>query len=112
MVVPLTPSYEFNTSEVMDYITQILQQFNLQGAYGILAAVERGEGDFAPTIVFGIPGRKLLNSDLPPPPNNLGLLIQDNRILPVAGPDTPWATQKVKHINQLTLEPCSVGLQG
>jgi len=112
MVVPLPPAYKFNNTEVMEYITGILQRYNAQGAYGILAAVGKSGKEVIPTIVLGIPGRKLVNSDLAKPPSNLGLLIQDNCMLPVAGYDTPWSSEKVRNLEQLDLRACSVGLEG
>jgi len=112
MVVALPPTYEFNNTEVTEYIMGILQGFNVQGAYGLLAAVEKKGGEVIPTIVFGIPGLKLVNSDIPEPPSNLGLLIQDNCMLPVAGYYTPWSSEKVRNLDQLDLRPCSIGLEG
>ncbi|KAG0640723.1 hypothetical protein HOY80DRAFT_1135746 [Tuber brumale] len=111
VIMPLPQTYEFDNAEITDYVTQVLQQFSVQDAYGILAAVENSRGEIDPTVIFGIPGLNLVGSDLPKPPNNLGLLVQDDCMLAVNGYETTWSADPVKNLQQLDLQPCSVGLE-
>ena len=110
-IVPLPPAYQFDNIAITDYITQILQQFSIQGGYGILAAVENS-GQINPTVVFGLPGLNIVKSDLPQPPSNLGLHVQDNCMHPVVGHETAWSANPIRNLQQLDLQPCSVGLEG
>ncbi|KAG0126988.1 hypothetical protein HOY82DRAFT_626411, partial [Tuber indicum] len=111
VIVPLPQTYEFDNAEITDYITQVLQQFSIQDAYGILAAVENSRGEINPTIILGIPGLSLVRPDLPQPPNNLRLLVQDDCMLAVNDYKTTWSADPIKNLQQLDLQPCSVGLE-
>jgi len=113
-VVPLPQAYKFDNIKITDYITQILQKFCVQGAYGILAAVENSREEINPTVIFGIPGWRLVESVLPQPPSNLGLLVQDNCMVLGAGKGTAWSwsANPVRNRHQIDLRPCSVGLEG
>ncbi|PWW72574.1 hypothetical protein C7212DRAFT_366492 [Tuber magnatum] len=112
VIMPLPKTYEFDNGEITDYITEVLRQFGFQDSYGLLAAVQSGGGEIKPTIIFGIPGLNLVGPDLPPPPNNLGLLVQNNCMLAVHSYETTWSLDPVKNLQQLDLQPCSVGLEG
>ena len=111
-VVLLPRGYKFDNIAITDYITKILEQFGIQDSYGILAAVQNSAGEINPTVIFGLPGLKLVESDLPQPPSNLRLLVQNDCMLLVAGHETRWAMGPVRNLQKLDLQPCSVGLDG
>ena len=111
-VVPLPRGYEFDNIAITDYITQILEQFDVQGAYGILAAVENSGGEINPTVILGLPGFNLVQSELLQPPSDLRLLVQDNCMHRVPAHEAAWSGDRVRNLQQLDLQPCSVGLEG
>jgi len=52
ILVPLPRAYLFDKIKITDYITQILQQFSVQGAYSILAAVENSRGEITVSLAL------------------------------------------------------------
>ena len=108
---PLPDMQGFDVAEISDYITKVLERFNTQDAYGIFAGVCHSQGVVIPTFVFGLPGSGRSVIVLPPAPHNLPIWVRQDGILPINESET-WAASPVNDVEELTLEPLSVGIQG
>jgi len=111
-ITALPPTIEFDLAEVSEYITGVLQVLDKQDAYGILAGVNQYGGPTVPTFIFGIPEYDEREIVLPTTPHDIPIMIRNDYVLAMNNLDTPWALGSVVELAQLTLEGCSVGIEG
>jgi len=109
---PLQQVDVFDKPRISDYITKVLVYFDKQDAYGIFAGVCHCEGPVIPTFIFGLPGASRAVLVLPPSPDNLPIWVREDKIFSTNGFKTAWSTTPVNNLEELTLESCSVGIQG
>lgn len=111
-ILPLPTSAVFNLKEINDYISTVLHLFKKQDSYGLFTGVCVGGGLVALTLVFGIPGVDINDIMLPPTPEQLPVLVRQDWIVAANQFDTMWSTEPVNDLEQMQLEPLSLGIEG
>jgi len=110
--MPLAPGAPYDPAEISDYITSVLQLFNTDDAYGLLAGIKENGGPVVPTLIFGIPPPNILSIALPPTPFGLPILVRQDWIMSANGLEARWKEVPVNDIDKITLAAVSVGVEG
>ncbi|RPA92339.1 hypothetical protein L873DRAFT_1794306 [Choiromyces venosus 120613-1] len=111
VTMPLPQTMEFDVTNIYNYITRILQQFDTQDAYGIFASVHQGEGPIVPTFIFGLPQSNMKEISLPETPNNWPIWVYKDCILSANEFDTVWTQDIVTDVKELMLGGCLIGIE-
>lgn len=108
----LPPNSPFDVALISTYITGVLQQFDKQHSYGILATVEHYGRPSVPTIIFGLPGMILEEVLFPPTPYKLPIMARDDCVVFTTGLQRAWELSEVQDVRELSLVRCSIGIEG
>ncbi|RPA90209.1 hypothetical protein L873DRAFT_475228 [Choiromyces venosus 120613-1] len=80
-ITPLPQITEFDVTDISNYITRILQQFDTQDTYGIFAGAGQGEGLIIPTFIFRLLWSNMEEISLPETPNHWPIWVYEDCIL-------------------------------
>ncbi|KAG0134956.1 hypothetical protein HOY82DRAFT_634069 [Tuber indicum] len=109
-ITPLPEDAEYDSRDISDYITLILEQLRQEDAYGIFVGISENSGPVVPTIIIGIPDVVRAAFPLPLPPQNRPVWIRQDRFVLTAGPGAIWALNPVSNPGEITLDQVSVGI--
>ncbi|RPA91472.1 hypothetical protein L873DRAFT_1869406 [Choiromyces venosus 120613-1] len=102
-IMPLPQTTEFDVTDIFNYITRVLQQFDIQDVYSIFAGICQSEGLIVPTFIFRLRQSNIKEILLHETPNNWPIWVQEDCILSVNELETAWALGPVSGVQELTL---------